>query len=138
MAEGSEDTQPEARKRLGRPKVTVAAKPVSRTVRIPLQTYDEMTSYLKNLIERTGKQIDRKDLIAHAWDVFRHTNQTAKWDLVTGDRRVILLTVLGFLAEVPQGHPDAELVDSMLLTLGVAVKLSTRMMRINRKAAQLS
>ena len=138
MSESSEDSQPDAPKRLGRPRLAQTAKPISRTVRIPLQTYDDITIYLKTLLKKTGKQIDRKDVIAHAWDQFRHQKQTANWNLVTGERRVILLTVIAFLAETPEGRPEAELVDSLLISMGMAVRMSSRVMRFSRKAGTIN
>lgn len=130
--EPSDEPQPQGRKRVGRPRVEKKAEPLTRTMRVPLQAYDDITTYIKRLEKRTGRTIDRSDLIANAVTDWLRKDETVKWPFITGKRRLILLTLIGFLAETPEGRPEAQLVDAMLASLALAVQFGKKLKRALR------
>lgn len=130
--ESPEEPEVPARKRVGRPRKDKKAEPITRTVRVPLQVYEDMTDLLAKQRKRTGQAIDLKDVLTNAWTAYRKSGETANWSLITGRRRLILIGLIAFLAETPEGKPEAQLVDSMLVSIDLVVKFGKKLKRALR------
>ena len=126
----ADDSEVHGRKRVGRPRVNHKAEPKSRTVRIPLQMYDELSTYLEWQVKRSGSAIDRSEVIHNLWIDHRERHETVNWSKITGQRRVILIGLVAFLAHTPEDQPEAEAVDSMLVSIDLAVRVAKRLQRM--------
>jgi len=125
-----DDSEVHGRKRVGRPRVDHKAEPISRTVRIPLQMYDELTTYLEWQIGRSGSAIDRSELLHNIWIDYREKHETVNWSKITGRRRIILIELVAFLAHTAEDRPEAEVIDSMLVSMDLAVRVAKRLQRM--------
>lgn len=127
----SETHGSDERKKPGRPRKEKRAEPKSRTARIEVEMYEQMSGYLEWQRRTTGKSLQRSELLWNAWLAFCQFPEPPDLSLITGKRRRALMAMLEYFSRAPANDHDAKAMDSVL-TVAEHI-LRKRKTRLKRK-----